>query len=480
MSLYLSILLAYSAFLVAAGLWLGRNVRRSSDFFVAGRQLGPGLIFATVLAANIGAGSVVGASGVGYQYGLSAWWWNGSAGIGSLLLALWIGPRIWRRASRHDFYTVGDLLEQRYGSAVRGLVAVVLWLGTLSILAGQLIAIGWILNVVAGVAPWVGCLIGGAVIVFYFTAGGLHGSARVNLIQLIVKLVGFAIAVPLLVSATGGLHAIAANPALPPSAGNFWGGDRSIGYLTLLVPAFMISPGLLQKAYGARSEAALTRGFAANGIALLLFAFVPAIVGMAARVHHPALPNAELALPMALVRDVPAWIGSIALAAVFSAEVSASDAILFMLATSLSQDLYRRFVNPAASDGQRLRVARIAALAGGVAGMLLAVVLPGVIAALTIFYSLLGVALFVPTLFALHSDVRQPRAALASILAGTLTYVVAFVTLGPRGWGPVTPNMMGLAASVVGFVGFISRQPRANEAAPQTAEHVRRWRRPPR
>src|SRR5512142_3373882 len=225
MHLYLTVLLLYSAFLVAIGFWLGRQVRGAKDFFVAGRQLGPGLIFATVLAANIGAGSAVGASGLGYRAGLSAWWWNGSAAIGSLLLAFWIGPRIWRRASRDDFYTVGDLLEQRYGRTVRGVVAALLWLGTLFILAGQLIAIGWILGVVADVPRWVGSVVGGVVIVLYFAAGGLHGSARVNLVQLVVKLAGFAIAVPLLVSRAGGLETIAASPRLAPQAFEFWNGN---------------------------------------------------------------------------------------------------------------------------------------------------------------------------------------------------------------------------------------------------------------
>jgi Na+/proline symporter len=36
------------------------------------------------------------------------------------------------------------------------------------------------------------------------------------------------------------------------------------------------------------------------------------------------------------------WVGALGLAAVFSAEVSAADAVLFMVATSLSQDLYKR------------------------------------------------------------------------------------------------------------------------------------------
>ena len=51
----------------------------------------------------------------------------------------------------------------------------------------------------------------------------------------------------------------------------------------------------------------------------------------------------------------------VGLAAVFSAEVSAADAVLFMLSTSLTQALYKRFVNPAASDRQVLTIARGAA-----------------------------------------------------------------------------------------------------------------------
>ena len=110
MNATLLFLLLYSAALIALGLWIGRRVKAASAFFVAGRKLGPVLLFATVLAANIGAGSTVGAAGLGYRDGLAAWWWIGSAAIGTLLLALWIGPIIWRVAKEHDLYTVGDYL----------------------------------------------------------------------------------------------------------------------------------------------------------------------------------------------------------------------------------------------------------------------------------------------------------------------------------------------------------------------------------
>ena len=86
---------------MALGVWLGRRVRGASDFFVARRSLGPGLIFSTMLAANIGAGSTVGATAYGYAVGAAAWWWVGSAAIGSLALAFWAGPAMRRVAAAH-------------------------------------------------------------------------------------------------------------------------------------------------------------------------------------------------------------------------------------------------------------------------------------------------------------------------------------------------------------------------------------------
>src|SRR3954469_25925159 len=146
MSLQLALLLGYSALLVGLGLWIGRRVSGTKDFFVAGRRLGPGLIFSTMLAANIGGGSTVGATGLGYRDGLSAWWWVGSAALGSAVLAIWIGPRIRQVAAAHDLKTVGDFLELRYGRHVRAIVSALLWLGSLAIPAGPLIALATLLH----------------------------------------------------------------------------------------------------------------------------------------------------------------------------------------------------------------------------------------------------------------------------------------------------------------------------------------------
>ena len=121
-------LLAFSAAQILLGLYIARRVTGAKDFFVAGRALGPGLIFSTFLAANIGAGSTVGAAGLGYRDGLSAWWWVGSAGIGSLVLAWLVGPKI--RAHRRRSTTCARSATSSNGAttgACARRITVLLW-----------------------------------------------------------------------------------------------------------------------------------------------------------------------------------------------------------------------------------------------------------------------------------------------------------------------------------------------------------------
>ncbi len=448
MSLHLVLLIAYSIGVVALGLWTSRLIRTSSDFFVAGRSLGPGLIFVSMLAANIGSGATVGAAGLAYRDGISAWWWSGSAGIGSIVLAFWVGPRLWALAKQHGFFTTGDFLEFRYGPVVRGVVTVLLLLGTLAILAGQIIAGAAILNVLTGAPRWVGSVIGGAIMTIYFAAGGLLGTALVNTVQLAVMLIGFFLALPFVLGTVGGIEPLLG--ALPATFGDvtFSSGPGSgWTWLFLTGPAFIVSPGLIQKSYGAASASALRTGVALNAAALMLFAFFPVLLGMSARVLEPGIVDSNLVLPTLLRDHLPAWLGALAMAAVFSTEVDTCDAILFMISTSASKDVYKRHVNPNASDADLLRVARITAVIGGAMGVILSIYLTTVIAALTIFYSLLGVALFVPIIGGLYTKAGS-AAALSAIAAGVLTLLVV------RFGGLITwldPTLAGLIAAGVAF-----------------------------
>ena len=147
-----------------------------------------------------------------------------------------------------------------------------------------------------------------------------------------------------------------------------------------------------------------------------------------------------------VLRDaVPPVVGSLGLAALLSAEHSTADAILFMLATSLSQDLYRRFLRPAAADAEVLRVARLAAVAGTILSVALAILASSVADALSIFYTLLTVSLFVPVIAGLYVPSAGAPEALAAVAGGVGGVVLLQLVV------PEMPSLRGLQA-VVGLL----------------------------
>jgi SSS family solute:Na+ symporter len=455
----LALLVVYSLGMVALGAWVGRRARATDDFFVGGRSLGAFLIFSTFLAPNIGAGSTVGATALAYRTGFEAWWWTGSAGIGSLILAFWIGPRLWRQAKQFNFLTVGDFLEHHFGREVRGLVAVLIWAGTLFVLCAQLDGAATVLAQAGGLPHWAGCLVGTLVMTGYFVSGGLASAARVNTIQLAVKLAGFMIAAPVAVALAGGWNTITTANA---DKLGFVGGDSTgSGWPLLLTlgPAFFLSPGLIQKAFAAKNERALSTGIALNGLALMAFSWLTVMLGLTARALHPDLGGGELALARVLSTDVPFVIGAFALAAVFSAEMSAADAVLFMLSTSGGRDIYKSFLRRNATDAEVLRAARVAAILGGALAYGLTFIFPTVLGALRMFYSVLVVSLFAPILGGLFMPAAGRRATLASVVIGMAALGIAQVGTGGAGIGWAAPTVIGMAASGVTYlvVGFARR-----------------------
>jgi SSS family solute:Na+ symporter len=309
-----------------------------------------------------------------------------------------------------------------------------------------------VLGTIVGLSKVASCAIGAAVVTTYFTAGGLKSSVAVNVLQVGVKLLGFALAVPLALAAVGGVDGF--HHAFP--RGPYWSGwsNGSSGwvYLATLGPAFIVSPGILQKVFGARDDRAVRIGVGVNALVLLLFAPVPAILGMITRALLPDLDVAAQALPTLFMNDLPFWVGALGLAAIFSAELSAADALLFMLATSFSHDIYKRFVNRGADDAQVVRVARLAAVAGGALAFVLAVgVAKDILDALGIFYVLLSVSLFVPIVAGVFSGRGDAVAALAAIAGGVL--LAAGVHLGsePGLFRSLTP-LWGILLAAVAYM----------------------------
>ncbi|MDF2633883.1 MAG: Na+/solute symporter [Pelosinus sp.] len=458
MNPYLVAIIAYACILVAVGFIATRGVKGASDFFVAGRRLGPALLFTTLIAPNIGAGSTVGVAGVGYKFGISAWWWIASSAVGSVILAFIVGPAIWQVAKKYNLFTLGDYLDYRYNRNFRGLISLMMAIGTLAIFAGQLMGIAWILTAVAGTSKTVGILVGAIVVILYFGAGGLLAATFVNSIQIVVKFAGFLLAIPFALQYIGGWEGLTtligqnfadANQAESYMSFDGIGITMIIGYFLMLTPSFFISPGLIGKVYGARDIATVKIGTALNALVQFAFAIVPVLLGMCAFAAFPNLAQSELALPIVMKEFMPYWASAFALAAIFSAEVSAADAVLYMITTSFTKDLYKTFIKPETSDEELLKMSRLVTAVAGILGISIALILPNIITALSIFYSLMSVSLTAPLLFGLFSKRPSTTAAFMCAISGVLTTVALQFGNGGKGIGILNAQSTGIVLTII-------------------------------
>jgi SSS family solute:Na+ symporter len=213
----------------------------------------------------------------------------------------------------------------------------------------------------------------------------------------------------------------------------------------------MISPGLVQKTFGARTARAARVAAIANAAALAVFAFVPALLGMAARATRPALSHHEMALPALMAEVLPGAVGALALAALFAAEVSTADAVLFMVSTSAARDLYHGFVDRGADDARLLIVARVAALSAGVLGTAVAALIPSVERALRTFYGVLTVSLLVPLLAGLFWRAATAAQARAAVIGACLTAVFTLALWRGTPAASWLPFALGLAVALLCF-----------------------------
>jgi SSS family solute:Na+ symporter len=192
------------------------------------------------------------------------------------------------------------------------------------------------------------------------------------------------------------------------------------------------------------------------------------VLGLCAFAAMPHLANPELALPSAMKALLPEWLGIWTLASIFSAELSATDAILFMLSTSLAVDLYKTFLNPEASQQKMLWISRLTSVCAGVAGIALAVVLPSIIQAVSIFYGLIAVALFVPVLAGLYLKRVLAPAALSSIVAALTATLLAMRLTSGAGVGMLSPQGIGIATATFVMISFRLFTPATNTRAEET------------
>jgi SSS family transporter len=187
----LGFVLVYMIFCILVGLWAMRRTHSSSDFFVAGRGLGPMVVALAVFSSTLSGFGFVGGPGLVYSSGMSSLWMVVVAGFGYAIGFYLVAKRIRMFAGVRDALSLPDVVAARYSSEwARGLTAVTILLGVMGYLATQILAMALVLQSILSATEMfadislVTCVVWSlAVLIFYSATGGIIASVYTDVVQ---------------------------------------------------------------------------------------------------------------------------------------------------------------------------------------------------------------------------------------------------------------------------------------------------------
>ena len=449
----LAALLLYLVLQLGIGVWVSRRIATESDYLVAGRQLGYPLAIFSTFATWFGAETMIGAAGTTYREGLSI----ASAepfgyGLCLILMGLVFAVPLWRR----KLTTLADLFRERYSVGVERLAAVILIPSSILWAAAQVRAFGTVLSTAAPTLD-VGAAIGVAAgfTILYTAFGGLLADATTDLIQGVLLIVGLSVVGVAVVMALGGLDAVPAALAAARQARALAAPAGPTPWLEVAeawaipVCGSVIATELVGRVIATRTPAIARNSSLAAGALYVGVGMIPVFVGLVGMTLVPGLTDAEALLPTVAQRLLPTVGFAIFAGGIISAILSTVDSTLLVSSGLMSHNLAVPLLG-ITDEARKVRIARIGVLTFGAAAYLLALRADGVYALVEQASAFGSAGALVCVCFALFTSLGGPRTAAATLLAGTVSYLVANAA------DVTAPFLLSLAASLGTYVAGVA------------------------
>ena len=413
------ILFTYLVMLICLGVFLSynRETKSTNDYFLAGNTLTWWAVGASLIAANISAEQLIGMAGTGYADGIAIAAYEIMAAVALVIIGKFMLPIMMEQR----FFSMPQFLRNRYTNGV-GLsfsilwlflyifvnLTSVAWLGALAIeqimgFQGLAVSIGGLevsarliiiiaLFAIAGLysihggmtsVAWtdvmqVVFIIGGGLATAYYAIGALAGDNG-TISEGWNRLLNFAIDreyakdthFHLIIQESHNAAAYDNVPGIAAVVGGIW--LTNLSY-------WGFNQYITQKGLAAYSIHEAQKGFMFAALLKMIIPFIVLIPGLCAfyitQYGDTTLQNSihvsDEAYPWFLKNFIPTGIKGLGFVALVAAVVSSLASMLNSTSTIFTIDIYRKYINPDASDKRLVNVGR----ASAIVALLLALVSP--------------------------------------------------------------------------------------------------------
>ncbi len=372
-------------FLILVGIvwWSSRKQKTSTDYFLAGRDVGWFAVGASLFASNIGSEHIVGLAGSGANNGMAQAHWELHAWI--MIMLAWVFVPFYYRA---NVFTMPEFLEKRFNARSRwvlsvvSLVAYVFTKVSVTVYAGAIV-FRTLLPDTFGTpdnAFWVGAFTTVILTGIYTVFGGLRAVVYTEVMQTGLLLLGSVFITIFGLSALGGWGELKDVVGMQAERFALWrpNSDPNFPWLGVMIASPIIGiwywctdQYIVQRTLAARSLRDARRGAIWGGFLKVwpVFIFlIPGMIGYALHtkglLHIPAGPDGQeilgdMVFPTLVAELLPVGLRGLVVGGLLSALMSSLASLFNSCATLFTVDIYEK-IKPNQPERTLVRVGRIA------------------------------------------------------------------------------------------------------------------------
>jgi len=461
-SVYLYVILAYLLVLTAYNIYRSRKIKTQEDFMVAGRSLSLTKMVFTLVCTWIGSGTFIAGAEYASYAGWSAVWQPAGAFLG-IAIIYFVAAKI----RTFGQYTVGDILEARYGKFARLFGAIALIIAFTTIVAYQFRAGGYILNVISDgtISVEAGQIVAALFVIGFVTIGGMVAVAHTDLPNGIIIVSACLLAVPFVIVGAGGwAHA---HEVLPASRFEVFPADfgkypplKALAYFLSTLMLLMGVQSMYQKFYAAKSPAEAKKAVSIWIVGTIVVETIVICIAVYASVYNTehALGWDGRALVLNAARYmVPGPVGMLLLAAACAVVLSTGMNYLLSSSSNVMRDIYQGMINTNADPTKMVALQKVFIVVMGLCAFLM-IFIPtylkwqvSVLQYAYFAYTMYGVAV-TPALFAALTWKRATRQGGVASIVGGAAATVFFEVVVPR----IAPQVMESAKGLTGLAAMNS------------------------
>jgi SSS family solute:Na+ symporter len=434
MIIFFTLLGLLALFSLWIGKWTSGNAKDNEDYFLSGRNLGFFSLTLTLLATQLGGGTMMGAAEEAYSRGWVVFLYPLGNCLGLLMLAMGFGAKL----RKLNLVTVSELFERVYGSVnLRQLAALLSTASMFFILIGQGIAARRFFFTLGVDQPWI-FVIFWSVLVIYTVMGGLKAVVYTDVLQGLFVLAAMAIAFAVAWVADVPTSMAVSSDRILPDGPAPW-----MAWLLLPLLFTFIEQDMGQRCFAAKTPRLVSKAAAASAVLLFGAALISIYFGTLASSMDLDIPAGTSILMAVVQATTNPVITAIFAVAILMAIISTADSLLCSISSQLSCDF------PVLKGGAGLTsvvwAQGITAILGIVTGVL-CFYFNNVVAMIILSYELSVYALFVPVVMAVITKQPSRNGAIGSMVCGAAAY--ALLKAFPLTFGT---EILTLAISFAGY-----------------------------